>query len=541
MSDIKKQHFKYACVYTDGGMRTLGGVPGAGAGVHGYYFNELESMRYAGVPHLITIEGYKPKLTGPQLKDKKHQITCEAWGVTQKLRDDKGDTCKVLKESNVVVVDGYHGIKDQPTNNRGEMQAIIDLINECPITADKYIIKADSMLTINGFNTDMAKWKERDWRTSNGQEVKNQDLWLTLDAIRETRVDDISLSYIKAHAGHYGNEMADRNATHGVCSAVNGDTEMHWVISDLNDSEYWDPSKPIPPIMRTKWCYGLTGKERRTMNIDGIDHHHYFCGDHSKDADDANLLGKEISDAGFCLIYHNEPIDVVDRLIKYHTSNMWDNDCIMYQSDVINMVHLANLNTPKELWRQNNVKLEALIFKSHCNDLVSSDEKLLSMMIRPPLLSYRCLEIESELHTVMYSALQKLGRKTDNPRELVAMKNIVLNDVTDLFYKREMKKDGTAGALKLTNFYDQVNKALTFKVAQPCSDKIVKLILTRGIDMPTRNTMSALAAENPRVHIVTWKFSKISFRYGLLVETDNSVGFWDGYYSCRRDLDECDM
>lgn len=532
-----KKHFKYACVYTDGGMRTLNNVPGAGAGIHGYFYDELQSMRFAGVPNLVTVCGYKDKPTGNNLKDVKYNPTFTAYDVTQHFRVDDAP-CKVIKDvTDFIVLDAWRGIINQPTNNRGEMQALIDLFRACPVSADKYYILADSMLVINGYNKDMDSWKRRGWIKGNGEQPKNLDLWLELDKIKTEFGDRVTLGYIKAHDGNFGNDCADRNATHGVCSAVNGDTVFHCNTVAFTDSNYWNPDKPIPPILRSKWCYGITGGARETITISDQVYYSYFCGDHSKDADDADLLGKEISDAGFSLVYTKQPVPIIDRVMKYHVDHMWEHDSTMYKSDVVNMINISNINTPKELWRLNNVNYESLMFESHRNDLISSDERLLSQMIRPPKLSYRALDIEYHLTQVMHSALHKLGYVDSNPRKVVTLKNLIINEVTEKFYSTVQNKNGKS-TTTMTEFYDRVAKAVSLKINHPCGDSKVDVILTRGIDIPSRNNMNGLCGERPKVYIVTWKFSEISFMYATLIVTDESISLWEGHYSCRRDLDE---
>ncbi len=63
----------------------------------------------------------------------------------------------------------------------------------------------------NGFMAEKKNWKD----------VKNPDLWKKLDATCQGR--DIEWNWIKGHAGHPGNEMADQLANLGAektaCSA----------------------------------------------------------------------------------------------------------------------------------------------------------------------------------------------------------------------------------------------------------------------------------------------------------------------------------
>ena len=70
----------------------------------------------------------------------------------------------------------------------------------------------------------MPKWKQNGWRRTAG-EVVNLDFWKTLDFLYTERASKglVRIEYIKAHAGHEGNEAADRLANAGaLMRSVNG-------------------------------------------------------------------------------------------------------------------------------------------------------------------------------------------------------------------------------------------------------------------------------------------------------------------------------
>jgi ribonuclease HI len=60
----------------------------------------------------------------------------------------------------------------------------------------------------------MAGWKRRNWHTADGKPVKNQDLWLQLDAL--SQLHTIRWKWVRGHAGHPENERADALANQGV-------------------------------------------------------------------------------------------------------------------------------------------------------------------------------------------------------------------------------------------------------------------------------------------------------------------------------------
>ena len=105
------------------------------------------------------------------------------------------------------------GGERETTNNRMELKAVIEglgaLNRACNVR-----VHTDSQYVQKGISEWLANWKRRNWRTSAGQPVKNQDLWQQLDAAAARHT--IEWHWVKGHAGHPGNEAADRLANDGV-------------------------------------------------------------------------------------------------------------------------------------------------------------------------------------------------------------------------------------------------------------------------------------------------------------------------------------
>lgn len=101
-----------------------------------------------------------------------------------------------------------YGGESQTTNNRMELSAAIEGILFCPKDA-KLIIWTDSNYVKQGITEWIHGWKKKNWK-----DVKNPDLWKELDAACQGR--EIEWNWIKGHAGHAGNEMADHLANLGV-------------------------------------------------------------------------------------------------------------------------------------------------------------------------------------------------------------------------------------------------------------------------------------------------------------------------------------
>ena len=109
------------------------------------------------------------------------------------------------------------GTAEETTNNRMELTAPIEALSALkrPMSVKLY---TDSTYVRDGITKWVFKWKANNWRTSTKQPVKNLDLWQQLDlAVQNHQVE---WHWVKGHAGHPGNELADQLATQGLQEAL---------------------------------------------------------------------------------------------------------------------------------------------------------------------------------------------------------------------------------------------------------------------------------------------------------------------------------
>lgn len=116
--------------------------------------------------------------------------------------------------SAVLVIDGdiadsLSGGERHTTNNRMELTAIIRSFELLP-AAMPAVIHSDSNLAVRTINEWAAGWQRRGWRRKTGP-VENLDLVKLLYEQFQQR-PDVKLVWIKAHAGHRFNELADQLA-----------------------------------------------------------------------------------------------------------------------------------------------------------------------------------------------------------------------------------------------------------------------------------------------------------------------------------------
>lgn len=105
------------------------------------------------------------------------------------------------------------------TNNRMELTAVIRALQALKRACDVKVY-TDSVYVQKGMTEWLKSWKARGWRTADKKPVKNDDLWLELDAIAQQH--NIEWLWVKGHAGDAGNERADALANQGVAQVMHG-------------------------------------------------------------------------------------------------------------------------------------------------------------------------------------------------------------------------------------------------------------------------------------------------------------------------------
>jgi len=100
------------------------------------------------------------------------------------------------------------GNEQYTTNNRMELTAVIKGLEK--VIGTSVDIYTDSTYVKNGITKWVHGWLKNDWKTSNGTDVKNKDLWLRL--MHLSQKVQVQWHWVKAHAGNVLNERADQLA-----------------------------------------------------------------------------------------------------------------------------------------------------------------------------------------------------------------------------------------------------------------------------------------------------------------------------------------
>lgn len=101
------------------------------------------------------------------------------------------------------------GNDPRTTNNRMELQAAISALRALhrPCTIEFH---TDSQYVRRGITEGVEKWAAAGWKTRNGRQVPNADLWQELQAL--VRRHDIAWIWVQGHSGDPSNERVDKLA-----------------------------------------------------------------------------------------------------------------------------------------------------------------------------------------------------------------------------------------------------------------------------------------------------------------------------------------
>ncbi|RVO50833.1 ribonuclease HI [Sinorhizobium meliloti] len=112
-----------------------------------------------------------------------------------------------------------HGGDADTTNNRMELTGLLKGIEAAKALGAPTILWCDSQYAVKGANEWMHNWKKRGWKKPGNEELKNIELWQSIDAAL-SGADQLTIRWCKGHAGIVGNERADELSNMGIAAAI---------------------------------------------------------------------------------------------------------------------------------------------------------------------------------------------------------------------------------------------------------------------------------------------------------------------------------
>jgi ribonuclease HI len=464
--------------YSDGGCR---GAGFGGWGIHGYIYSDQAPKKGAGqATNLVTNLGYVEKST---VKDK--------------------TTVEEVKP--LYYINSYGSYGYPITNNIAELEGATNSLE----VALKYNLKlatvmTDSEMVVNGANSWLESWKKNNWVKSDGNPVANKQYWQALDnnlqKLKEAGTT-VTVKWVKGHSTHLGNQLADKLATVAVMQAKESIAKTQ--IDTVPADGYWSTVVERNPFLSQRRAYFTT---RVGSCVPG----EYFLGDHGKDDD---LIGKRSADGCFSYVKLKEPDLAIEMLRNRQT----------YLAKGLDIIVMARLD---KLFEPSTYK-DVFTYGESCFycpstkklDMHYLDKDPITKELRPPRQAIRAVEALNVMKGLLLSWQSGLDKK------------IKQTDITSLIY--DLDKDSNC-KLKPEFIAGFTTLEVQAHYGTETIEKVEKLNLCMGVDLPERNTLKKLEKHNPKVILITWMESSNMFRHATIIKTQYDIGIWSGMCSNQK-------
>ena len=101
----------------------------------------------------------------------------------------------------------------QTTNNRMELVSALRALAILEEPKGDIVLYTDSQYLINGITKWVFGWKSRGWKSAEGKDVANRDLWEELiRQVARVKPATVKWKYVRGHSGYPGNERCDQIA-----------------------------------------------------------------------------------------------------------------------------------------------------------------------------------------------------------------------------------------------------------------------------------------------------------------------------------------
>lgn len=119
----------------------------------------------------------------------------------------------LMYKENIKEISGFN---KNTTNNIMEMTAVIEGLKLLKFPC-KVKLYSDSAYVINAFNQGwIYNWLKKNWKTANGEQVKNKELWQELYNL--TKIHNVTFIKVKGHSTNEYNNRCDFLARNAINS-----------------------------------------------------------------------------------------------------------------------------------------------------------------------------------------------------------------------------------------------------------------------------------------------------------------------------------
>lgn len=499
--------------------------PGFGGwGFHAFGYSDEVSKRGAGMTeHYVTNMGYvfKEILDYPlQGKDPFAEVA--------KLHPDnfRADVLEILRGqmkakqvSPLFYLDHFGATVSSDsgllaTNNTGEVRALVEALEYSKKLGIRRIqIYADSEYALAGFNNAINIWARNQWRRRDGMEIKNKELWQRAWDLKQSMQDfDIKADWLKGHDVFYGNHIADTNANLGRCMSVAGIDEIAEHRSEAQG--YWKPADVDK--------HPLVCHQKLFFNGDYENHvpGTYYMGAIDKDL---GLFGKRLSDTSYSVVKLKTPIESLEKLVDHHCSNGENrNEAVI--------AHLSNF-FKADTYRQFMEFGDFSITKanSYSNDMVAVGKLPVTEVVDPPK---RAMDAMLAVNNIQDWVETWKEKKPGHERFVETDLTAHLYESSTVTKKKiEVKETKLLASIKPGSASVDVEANYRTIAGEELQ---LQTTLSFGIDMPDRLGLKRIEELDPTVTLLSWEETPGVFRYLTVVEAEEDIGAYCGYYSNVR-------
>lgn len=323
------------------------------------------------------------------------------------------------------------------------------------------------------------------------------------DVITYLRNKNISLVPVQAPPSKKGLKNSE------LASSMVRDTDKF--LRKFSEAKgYWNNKTEVNRLLASsRWYFATDGRTAEKVG----DHVVYHMGAPSKEDE---LVGKPESDSHYSVVFLKEA-DPSMEFIRIHQLDAAEKagQVGVAIARLDNIISSGNYALMDEYGEQS--------IRATRDGAVMLGNTTLSRVLNPPMLSWRAATATQDLENILSDYVN--GKLGDQFHE---------TDITDLLYVQEETKKKTITKLDPSIGTGCKSLSVDMKYSTGTHGGIYTTKILLGVDLPRRNTLSALADKEPKVKILTWAVSDVSFRFLTILEVDGEYGIWSGYYSNLR-------
>ena len=474
--------------YTNG--ERIAELAAGGYGYHSYLYKEGKPKQGAGAKSTPTAGGYRDG------------------------KEARKDAVTVLKY--------YDSWCSKQINNGAdglELSALIEVLTLAATLKLKSLLLTVSSEYVSVGLKDRIEISKSEDESITDSKRANTERWSAILGCIETLLDDeveIEVYWAQSSTDSLGSSLSTIFANRGVHMTHKGIYEV-----ETNESEpkgYWSAKIEFNRMLSKSMWYFNTNIKNGLLSSDG--RHIYHLGRHG--AEDS-MLGKKMSESSYSVIYLNESNPVLETMRVYQDELTGDNS---------NKVIVCNLDAVKQPQHYSTIRDYGTKYLHSIDDglhVIADDKVLLTSEMRPARLAFRAIDMLSTLELMLE---EYLNIADENKRPLT------VTDITSEIYDVSISKSGKETyklKKEIGTAVRNIKSIVAYDTGKYSGDIEANLLF--NMDLPSRNTLSAIATSAPKIKVITWPESNEAIRIATIVESDKDVGIWSSVYSNLRILE----